>query len=135
MLRSHIYLDEDVPRQLGDLLSNNGITVHLPQEIGAVAADDPVHLERCASQGWALVTQNRRDFRRLHWIWMTFHYWGIIGQPHSGIITIREQRPAMIDVWAPAIIELLQGQPSLQGLMYMWRPSSGKWDLQPVSFA
>ncbi len=130
----HVYLDEDVPFQLADLLGANGVVVHLPREIDTVSAADPIHLQRCARERWVLITQNRRDFRRLHWLWMTFHQWQILPQPHGGILTLHEQEPALPIEWAPAIHELLESRQQFDGLMFMWRKSSGRWESQPVAF-
>ena len=130
----HVYLDEDVPLQIGDLLKARGFTVHLPRDSGTVSAADAVHLERCSREGWVLITQNRRDFRRLHALWMTLNYWRILPQPHGGILTVYEQDPLLPTEWAPAIDELLQGRQRLDGAMFMWRRSSREWQPQPMTF-
>ena len=134
MPEQQVYLDEDVPRQLGKLLKDEGVVVHLPQEIETIAAADPIHLRECASHGWVLITNNRRDFRRLHWLWMVFHYWGVIPNIHSGILTTYEASPLLPVEWASAILDLLGDQVSLCGLMFMWRRSSKKWEPQSVAF-
>jgi hypothetical protein len=129
-----LYLDENVPLQLAVLLMDKGIMVHLPQDVGTVSAADSVHLYRCSTEGWTLVTQDRRDFRRLHWIWMTLYYWGVVPRPHGGIITILENEPVIPQNWVSAIQALLQQHPTLTGLMFMWHPASGEWQMQPVAF-
>ncbi|MBI4641675.1 MAG: DUF5615 family PIN-like protein [Candidatus Tectomicrobia bacterium] len=129
-----VYFDEDVPSLLADQLRDLGLIVHIPQEVGTVSADDPVHLRVSTRQGWAIVTQNRRDFRRLHWLWTTFHQWGVLPQPHSGILTVYEQDPVLPQEWAPAIHQLLQRQTNLSGTMHMWRHSSRRWEIQPAIF-
>jgi hypothetical protein len=130
----HIYFDEDVSVLMATDLRNAGIMVHLPREIGALSARDPAHLQASTNQGWILVTHNRRDFRRLHWLWMTFYSWGIISQPHSGILTIYEAERTMTDHWPAAITQFLRNRTSLTGLMYMWRPSTNGWEREPVAF-
>lgn len=129
-----VYFDEDVPHRLRNLLSDRGITVHLSQDIGTTSADDPVHLQTCTSHGWILITHNRKDFLSLHGLWMSLYYWDILPQPHSGILTVLDQDPLKPEEWAPAIFDLLREQESFKGLMYMWRPSSRRWEPQPVRF-
>jgi predicted nuclease of predicted toxin-antitoxin system len=140
MRQAQVYFDEDVPAPLADLLRRAGYTVRLPRDIGTLSEPDPVHLQTCASQGWVLVTRDRSDFRRLHWLWMTFHYWGIMSQPHSGILSISHFSPGRLELWATAILEKLQEQPSLPGSMYTWLlPQPGqsfdpRWVREPVAF-
>lgn len=129
-----LYLDEDVPIQLADLLKARGLIVHLPKETGTVSRADSIHLQVCSRRHWVIVTQNRRDFRRLHWLWMTLNHWKVLRRAHGGILTVFEQEPALPEKWAPAIEDLLQRQMTLQGLMYMWRPSKQQWESQLVSF-
>jgi hypothetical protein len=132
MQSAQVYFDEDVSMPMSADLRSAGITVHLPVDISALSAKDSDHLQACANQRWVLITHNRRDFRRLHWLWMTFHSWGIISQPHSGILTIYEAERTSTDYWPAAIAQLLRSRTSLSGLMYMWRPSTGEWELEPV---
>ncbi len=126
----HVYLDEDVPLQLAGLLTAYGAIVHHPSEIGALKAADPIHLQRCAQERWVLITQNRKDLFRLHGLWMTLHYWQIIAQPHSGILTVFRQ--ILPSEWAPAIRQLLEQHDSLDGLMFAWQDSTGEWLPQRV---
>jgi len=126
-----IYLDDCVAPELARLLRDARVGVHLPVEVGTAGVSDSAHLMTCMRGGWVLVTQNRRDFRRLHWLWTALSDWGLLPQ-HPGILTIHEQTAAGHRAWAAAIIDLLQQQPNLQGQMYRWRPASGQWDAEPA---
>ena len=68
-----LYFDEDVPHELAGLLRGMGRTVHLPRDVGTLSAPDAVHLRTSKRRGWVPVTQNRRDIRRLHWLWMNLY--------------------------------------------------------------
>jgi hypothetical protein len=83
--------------------------------------------------GWVLITQNRRDFRRLHWLWTALTDWGLLPESHAGILTIHEQVVSRYVEWADAIYDLVRRQASLRGHMYRWRPASGRWDVEPAS--
>jgi hypothetical protein len=129
---AEVYLDECISVTLGHLLLGRGLTIHLPADVGTVHATDSDHLMTCMRAGWVLVTQNRRDFRRLHWLWTALYDWGLLPDLHPGIITIHEQVVVGDDEWATAITELLEQQASLRGQMYKWRPSSGRWEEEPA---
>jgi hypothetical protein len=127
-----VYLDECVSWEIGHLLSARGVHVHLPREEGTLHASDPAQLMTCMRSEWVLVTQNRRDFRRLHWLWTALYDWGLLPGPHAGILTIHEQVVARYPEWATAIVDLLQEQPRVSGRMYRWRPASRQWDAEPA---
>jgi len=129
-----LFLDEDVPPDLGDILEREGLAVHTVSGLRVFGAIDAAHLKRCVDNKWVLVTQNRRDFRRLHWLWTTFVAWGILPTHHSGILTVREQVPLRVEQWALAITELMRESQGLDGAMYMWRPSTSQWERQEPSF-
>ena len=130
----HLYFDEDVPHELEGLLQGMGHTVHTVDEMHARSEDDSTHLRISTESGWVLITQNRRDFRRLHWLWTTFYNWGVLPQAHGGILTIYRHRPELRAEWAASIHEFLQIRDHIRGEMYMWRPSQNGWDREPVRF-
>ena len=130
----HLYFDEDMPQGIGDMLRGMGYTVHTVDEVGARSEDDSTHLRISTERGWVLITQNRKDFRRLHWLWTTFYNWDVLPQAHGGILTIYQQRPELTAEWAAAIHEFLQPRGTLRGEMYMWRPSVSEWEREPVKF-
>jgi hypothetical protein len=127
-----VYFDENVPVNLADFLRRAGVTVHLPQNIGTLGKEDAVHLQTSSTQGWVLVTLDRRDFRRLHWLWMGLYYWGLTPRPHSGILTINDAERTSLTGWPTALLQKLPGL--LPGEMHMWRPSESRWELEPVAF-
>src|SRR5437868_5638451 len=72
-----LYLDEDIPVALADLLHARGhraITTRHERHLGS---PDPEQLLFAANGGLALVTHNRGDFARLHEAWLTWaRGWG-----------------------------------------------------------
>ena len=132
MAIEHVYFDENMDRELGVILRGMGYTVHTVDEVAASSEDDSTRLRISTERGWVLVTQNRRDFRRLHWLWTTLHKWGVLREEHGGILTIYQQRRDLYHEWAAAIHEFLQPRDTLRGEMYMWRPSLNEWEREPV---
>lgn len=111
-----------------------GYTVHTVVEVNARSEDDSAQLRISTERGWVLLTQNRKDFRRLHWLWTTFYKWGVLHGEPGGILTIYRQMPGLSNEWAVAIHDLLEPLDSLRGQMHMWRPSRNRWDEEPVKF-
>ncbi len=128
----HLYFDEDMTQDMGDILRGMGYTVHTVDEVNARSEDDSTHLRISTERGWVLITQNRRDFRRLHWLWTTFYNWGVLPQAHGGILTIYQQRPELTADWAESIHEFLQVREHIRGEMHMWRPSLVEWEKEPI---
>ena len=92
MAIEQLYFDENMPREMADILRGMGYTVHTAEEIGSRSEDDSTHLRISTEREWVLITQNRKDFRRLHWLWTTFYKWGVLQEEHSGILTIYRER-------------------------------------------
>ncbi len=134
MAVEHLYFDENMPQEMEGILRGMGYTVHTVEEVIARSEDDSTHLRISTERGWVLITQNRRDFRRLHWLWTTFYNWGVLPQAHGGILTIYQQRQELTAEWAAAINEFLQRRDHIRGEMYMWRPSLDEWEEEPVRF-
>ena len=129
----HLYFDENMPRGMEGILRGMGYTVHTVYEVGASSEDDSTHLRLSSERGWVLVTQDRKDFRRLHWLWTSLYKWGILQEEHEGILTIYQTRLSTpYSDWAAAIHDFLQPRDTLRGEMYMWRPSQSRWDEEPV---
>ena len=128
----HLYFDENMPQEMESILRGMGYTVHTVEEMGARSEDDSTHLRISTEQGWVLITQNRKDFRRLHWLWTTFYNWGVLSQAHCGVLTIYQQRHELTAEWAASIHDFLQGRDQINGEMHMWRPSQSRWDEEPV---
>lgn len=72
-----LYADEDFPFPAVVVLRQLGHDVLTAQEDGRMATPDPDILARAHALGRAVLTQNRRDFERLH----------RQGAPHSGILS------------------------------------------------
>lgn len=80
-----LYLNENIPVRLVDILLLNGIKAIHTVNMGNQGASDEFQLEYAANQKYMLVSHNRRDFRRLHTKWMCegrFHY-GILVMGHG----------------------------------------------------
>lgn len=132
MAIEQLYFDENMDGELGVILRGMGFTVHTVGEVGSRSEDDSTHLRISTERGWVLITQNRRDFRRLHWLWTTLHKWGVLQEEHGGILTIYQQRRDLYYEWAAAIQEFLQPRDTLRSEMHMWRPSQDAWEKEPV---
>jgi len=129
-----VYLDEDVPVRLSNELRDLGIPVQLAKDVLKPGTDDATHLKQCADDAFVMITLNRKDFRRLHWLWMSLNSWNVLNRVHAGILTVWEQAPALPDEWAPAISELLRREANnLPGRMWMWNQSKNEWTLQPLT--
>lgn len=134
MAIEHLYFDENMPQPMEGILRGMGYTVHTVDDADARAEDDSTHLRISSERGWVLITQNRRDFRRLHWLWKTFYNWSVLEIEHAGILTIYQQREDLNYEWSEAIHEFLEGRDDLTGDMFMWRPSLGRWEREPIKF-
>lgn len=129
-----VYLDEDVPVRLSDELRALGIPVQLAKDVLPLGTDDATQLKQCADDAFVMVTLNRKDFQRLHWLWMSLNSWNVLNRVHAGILTVWEQAPALPAEWAPAINDLLRREENnLPGTMWMWSPSKKTWRPQPFT--
>ncbi len=78
-----IYLDDNFDADLLIvLLRNAGHTVISPRDVGTSRADDDVHLEFAAQNGYSLLTANIKHFENLHADWQ------LQGRSHSGIFLV-----------------------------------------------
>lgn len=93
-----------------------------------VGQADAAILDYCRQMGWLLVTQNRRDFHRLHALWTTLYMWEALDKLHSGILTVYEQVQENPDLWAAAIDGFLQNRPDMHGKLFSWRNSKELWE-------
>jgi hypothetical protein len=64
-----------------------GHQVFVTSELGVEGQDDQLHLEEATRLGAVLVTQNQRDFARLH------HRWQAEGRAHAGILLVAPRQP------------------------------------------
>jgi hypothetical protein len=128
-----VYCDEDVPEEVGQLLAQWGHVIHWPHEIQLKGQSDASILGGILGDDWIIITQNRRDFQRLHALWATLYTWDVLNRKHNGILTIYEQEQREPRRWAEAIHEFLQVHADLAGKFYLWRNSSGLWEEGPVA--
>jgi len=127
-----IYTDEDVPDMVGDQLVTMGFTVYLARDV-AYGADDSSHLKHCSDDGSVMVTLDRKDFWRLHWLWMSMYAWNVLDRMHTGILTVKGRLPPLPNEWAPAIDELVRDRAgNLAGMMWEWSSSKGDWSPIPL---
>lgn len=76
-----LYADEDFPFPAVAVLRQLGHDVLTAQEDGRLATPDPAILARAHALGRAVLTQNRRDFERLHRQGAAHH--GIVSTTHD----------------------------------------------------
>ena len=125
-----IYLDNDVPLELAELLRHNGHNAIATRDERLTRAPDDEQLLTAAERRQILVTHNLRDFALLHNAWRRWPLaWRISPVPdHAGIIVLEQGR-------ARDLLHVLHGfirsGPSLLNELYHWRWNSGwgKWDL------
>jgi len=84
------YLNENIPLRLVDLLSKEKIYALHTIEAGNQGATDEFQLEFATNNGLILVTHNRKDFRKLHKIWLNK------GKFHNGIIVMNHAEPEIL---------------------------------------
>jgi predicted nuclease of predicted toxin-antitoxin system len=77
-----LYADEQFPRPVVEALRKLGHDVLTVQESGKAGRSDPEVLEFAIAQERAMLTQNRRDFKRLH----------RLRPDHTGIILCTDDR-------------------------------------------
>lgn len=119
-----LYLDQNVPRAVGEAMTPQGHTSRTVYQLGLEAARDDLHLFRCWQEGWTFVTHDTDDYELLHRAWLRWGPgWGVSPPPvHSGII-------ALPQVGAPALVgpvgDFLAATPPLANRMYRWRQAEG----------
>lgn len=79
-----LYTDEDVTDRLAPLLRERGYEAESALKAGTTGWTDEEQLAFAASQGWAILTYNRRDFSGLARDWQE------TGRIHGGIILSRQ---------------------------------------------
>lgn len=75
-----LYLDQDVNINLAVRLRRHGYDVVTTREVGNIGNPDEQQLEYATNNSRAILTHNRKHFRRLHRDWKSS------GQHHGGII-------------------------------------------------
>jgi predicted nuclease of predicted toxin-antitoxin system len=107
---ARLYADEQFPRPVVELLRELGHDVLTVQESGNAGFTDPRVLKFATEKDLIVLTQNRRDFKRLHQIDST----------HTGIIICTEDRNVLAlttriheailaeEVWAGKMISIVR---------------------------
>ena len=82
-----LYLNENIPVRLVDILSSMGIPSVHTVYVGNQGVSDETQLEYASDNGYIMVTHNRYDFRLLHKRWIRQ------GKVHSGILVMSHGEP------------------------------------------
>lgn len=88
---------------------------------GVRGRSDPEQLKLAVDSQAILITHNIRDFYWLHRWWKTLQAWGVIGQPHPGILAVPNS--LRLDVAALAIVGFVTqiSPPLLVNNMYVFK--------------
>jgi hypothetical protein len=85
-MRVRLYIDEDsMDRSLVRALRTRGVDVTTALDEGMIERSDREHLDYATGQGRVLYSFNRRDFYRLHTLYLGQ------GKTHAGIILAHQQ--------------------------------------------
>lgn len=120
-----LFLDENVKIELADALREEGVTVYTTRDQGRLGANDADQLLHCAAYGWALVTQNRRDFLALHEGWVTWTAAWRQRSEHGGILVL-DQGPLISELVAAIVPFLASGEP-LVNRLWNWYDNPSEW--------
>jgi len=86
-LFARLYLDEDVPVQVAEILRGHGYDVRTARDEGMLGTSDTEQLTFATQQGRVFVTHNRTDFEKL-----AVQYFED-GRTHGGIICAVRRPP------------------------------------------
>jgi uncharacterized protein with PIN domain len=86
-LFARLYLDEDVPVRVAEILQGHGYDVRTARDEDMLGTSDAEQLAFATENGLVLVTHNRTDFERL-----AVHYFEA-GRTHEGIICAVRRPP------------------------------------------
>lgn len=126
-----LYLDEDLPVVLADLLRARGHAASTTRDARRLGSPDPAQLLFAADGGLALVTHNRGDFARLHEAWLTWARGWDVRREHAGIIVLGRVRGKPPEEYADLLIDLLADpQQTLADTFQRWHPHVG-WTQAP----
>ena len=64
-----LYFDENMPHRMEDILRGMACEVHTVDEMNSRSEDNSTPLRLSTEKGCVLITQDRKDFRRMHWLW------------------------------------------------------------------
>jgi hypothetical protein len=92
------------------------------------AVRDSAVLAFAAARRLALVTRNVTDFLRLNEQWTALRDWGLLPQPHAGILIAVGRVPD--HDWADLVLKLLLHPrcPVLDDQVLLWPAAVGRWE-------
>ena len=97
-----LYLDDDtVAAVLVALLRRAGHDVLIPADLGISGEDDPVHLTHAVLQDRVFLSQNYRDFEKLHDLIVA------VKGHHPGILVVRKDNDPKKDLTMNGIVKAL----------------------------
>ena len=82
-----LYLNENVPVRLVDILAKSGISAIHTIQANNRGVTDEFQLQYAADRSYVVVTHNRRDFRLIHKRWLEE------GKSHAGILVMGHGEP------------------------------------------
>ena len=95
-----LYLDENVDSLLADMLNGMGYDVITTQSVRRRGSDDEGQVAFAAANRRAILTHDRRDYRRIA------SEWANTGRMHYGIVLMRRGRPPELRSWVLNLFEL-----------------------------
>src|SRR4051812_36734622 len=99
------YLDECIDYHLLARLRARGfIVTHVNDEQTKGYTDDQ-QLEYATNHQWAFVTQNQREFYRLHYAWQQQ------GRPQTGLVLVPQSRLPVLTLRVALLLDFLGGIP------------------------
>ena len=119
------YLDEDQNGDLARLLTAQGHEAVYAPAVGRAELPDTEHFRYAAAAGLTLVTFNREDFLALHRYWTALCHWGVISQPHAGVLTTFRQ--IEVGEWSGLLHQFAQGYQEVGNQLYYWLPRERTW--------
>ena len=105
MSRIKVYLNEDLNVEIAVRLRDHGFDVLTTQEAGNIGASDEQQLAYAANAQRAILTHNRREFRRRHKAWRGR------GREHWGILLCKRRH---IDDLEVIVVQFLHSHTSAQ---------------------
>jgi uncharacterized protein with PIN domain len=98
-----LFLDEDVSVVVARLLHMHGFAAMTARDMGRLGSSDEEQLAFATSQGYVILTHNRKDYLSLHRAWLAS------GRHHAGIIAAFRHPPHEV---LRRLLPLLSGKPA-----------------------
>jgi hypothetical protein len=120
-----LYCDQNVDRDLANLLRGRGHDVVIAYDLTLARAKDDRHLLTAATEQRTLVTYNRDDFVLLHDAWRRWSAAWRVTSRHAGILVLPQPPKWPTPEAAPEVDRLLRSARALDNELYEWRRASG----------